>query len=190
MSKLRRAAAATAVAFGLALTAVGAAPAQDQAFAAGGCSTAWGSLTKSAAAKGANQITDLRTGQHPCYDRLVVDLQGKKAAGYTVRYVSSVQSEGSGETVPLRGGAKLQITAMATTYDPETGSATYSPANPAEAADVSGYDTFRPVALAGSFEGQTTLGVGVRARLPMRAFTLTGPGNSHTRLVIDVAHHW
>lgn len=32
-------------------------------------------------------------------------------------------------------------------------------------------------------------GLGVRARLPFRAFTLPGPGNG-TRLVIDVAHRW
>ena len=33
------------------------------------------------------------------------------------------------------------------------------------------------------------LGLGVRARLPMRAFVLDGPGDG-TRLVIDVAHRW
>jgi hypothetical protein len=33
------------------------------------------------------------------------------------------------------------------------------------------------------------LGLGVRARLPFRVFTLDGPG-SMSRLVIDVAHHW
>ena len=55
--------------------------------------------------------------------------------------------------------------------------------------NVAGYSTFRQVAYAGSFEGQTTIGLGVRARLPFRVFTLAGPG-SDTRLVIDVAHHW
>ena len=54
---------------------------------------------------------------------------------------------------------------------------------------MSGYRTFRQVAYAGSFEGQTTIGLGVRARLPFRVFTLAGPG-SNTRLVIDVAHTW
>ena len=49
--------------------------------------------------------------------------------------------------------------------------------------------TLRQVALAGSFEGQTTFGVGVRARLPYRVFLLDGPGNG-SRLVLDVAHRW
>jgi hypothetical protein len=41
----------------------------------------------------------------------------------------------------------------------------------------------------GSFEGQTQLGIGVRARLPFRVFSLDGPGTG-SRLVIDVAHQW
>jgi hypothetical protein len=56
-------------------------------------------------------------------------------------------------------------------------------------ADVTGYQTFLQVAGAGSFEGQTTIGLGVRARLPFRAFILTGPGDG-SRLVVDVAHLW
>lgn len=55
--------------------------------------------------------------------------------------------------------------------------------------DVTGDDTLRQVAVAGSFEGRTTFGVGVRARLPMWVFVLDGPGTG-SRLVIDVAHRW
>ncbi len=54
--------------------------------------------------------------------------------------------------------------------------------------NVAGYPTFRQVAWAGSFEGQTTLGLGVRARLPFRVFTIQDATTS--RLVIDVANHW
>ena len=39
---------------------------------------------------------------------------------------------------------------------------------------MAGYSTFRQVAWAGTFEGQTTLALGVRARLPFRVFTLNG----------------
>jgi hypothetical protein len=67
------------------------------------------------------------------------------------------------------------------------GSPAYTPANRAELANVAGYQTFRQVAWAGSFEGYTSVGLGVRARLPFRAFTLAGPGGG-SRLVIDVAH--
>ena len=59
----------------------------------------------------------------------------------------------------------------------------------AHLASVSGYRTLRDVVYGGSFEGYTAFGVGVRARPPFRVFTLAGPGN-HSRIVIDVAHHW
>jgi hypothetical protein len=45
------------------------------------------------------------------------------------------------------------------------------------------------VVYAGSFEGMTTFGVGTRARLPLRVFTLAGPGG-HRQVVLDVAHRW
>jgi len=54
---------------------------------------------------------------------------------------------------------------------------------------VSGYSTFRQVASAGSFEGYTTIALGVRARLPFRVFTAPWADRG-SRLVIDVAHRW
>ena len=58
-----------------------------------------------------------------------------------------------------------------------------------ELIDTTHFRTFRHVAWAGSFEGMTTIGLGVTARLPFRAFVLPGPGDG-SRLVIDVAHRW
>jgi hypothetical protein len=54
---------------------------------------------------------------------------------------------------------------------------------------VTGYRTFRQVAFLGTFEGYTTIGLGVRARLPFRVQVLAGPG-AGSRLVIDVGHRW
>ena len=85
--------------------------------------------------------------------------------GYRVEYVTAVTMDGSGQVVPLRGGARLQVVAIAPAYDAQ-GNATYHPANPRELVNVTGYATLRQVAWAGSFEGRTTIGVGVRARLP------------------------
>ncbi len=151
------------------------------------CPTGWGSLPEANSRMSTAPVTNVRTGRHACFDRLVVDLRGR-SAGYDVRYVTNVTQDGSGFVVPLRGGAKLQVVVRAPSYD-ANGRRTYTPAKGSELSNVAGYSTFRQVAYAGSFEGQTTIGVGVRARLPVRAFTLTGPG-SGTRLVVDVAHHW
>ena len=151
------------------------------------CGLVWGSLVKTDPAMSTASVTNVRTGQHYCFDRMVVDLNGP-VAGYTVRYVPTVVQDGSGLPIALRGGAFLQVTVNAPPYD-ANGNATYNPANKTELANVAGYQTFRQVAYAGSFEGYTTLGLGVRARLPFRVFTLDGPGTG-SRLVIDVAHFW
>lgn len=151
------------------------------------CGLVWGSLAKADPDMSRAQVINVRTGQHYCFDRLVVDLNGP-ASGYNVRYVSQVTQDGSGFAVPVRGGARIQITVNAPAYD-DNGRATYNPANKAELTNVSGYQTFRQVAWAGSFEGYTTLGLGVRARLPFRVFTLDGPG-AGSRVVVDVAHFW
>lgn len=151
------------------------------------CGLVWGSLAESDPAMSTASVTNVRTGQHYCFDRMVVDLNGP-GAGYTVQYVPVVGQQGSGFSIPLRGSAFLQITVNAPSYDSNY-NATYSPANKAELTNVSGYQTFRQVASAGSYEGYTSIGLGVRARLPFRVFTLDGPG-SGSRMVVDVAHFW
>ena len=158
------------------------------------CGITWGSL-----AKGSLPVTpvsnaylvNVRAGQQTCYDRLVVDIAGPtQFHSWRVQYVSQVRHDPTDRLVPLRGGAFLQITVGAS--DHRNGTLTYAPANRRELVNVTGYRTFRQVAWAGSFEGLTTVGLGVRARLPFRVFALTGiPGSaSGTRVVIDVAHYW
>jgi hypothetical protein len=97
-----------------------------------------------------------------------------------VKYVTAVTDK-SGRVVPLRGGAKLSITSLIADHDPTTGQP-YPYPNRAELVNVSGYPTFRQVAWADSDRHFTYVGLGVRARLPFRVFTLPD------RLVIDVAH--
>lgn len=147
------------------------------------CGITWGSLPKSANPSTLPQLTNIRAGRHDCYDRLVFDVRGGNVTGYWVNYVNTMTEDPSGRVVPLRGGAKLSIAVQAPSYD-TAGRPTYRYANRAELVNVAGYRTFRQVAWAGSFEGSTTIGLGVRARLPFRVFTLPG------RLVVDVAHAW
>lgn len=151
------------------------------------CSVTWGSLPKGSSRSSSAVLTGVRSGQHACYDRLVIDLRGP-IVGYDVRYVDTVRADGSGTPIPLRGGARLAVVVLVPAYD-SAGQPTYRPVNVRELTNVTGYRTFRQVAWAGSFEGRTTVGLGVRARLPFRVFTLAGPGDG-SRLVIDVAHTW
>ncbi|WP_035750434.1 AMIN-like domain-containing (lipo)protein [Arthrobacter sp. 35W] len=194
--KARTALAAVLLAAGLGLVApAGASASTAAAVPVSGlswhnCGIVWGSLPRSNATNlGPSQdpITNIRAGRHACFDRLVVDVRGE-APRYTVRYVPEVVQDGSGAVVPLRGGAFLQVTVLAPAHDSDY-NATYSPANPKEAVNVAGFATFRQVAFLGTFEAVTQIGLGVRARLPFRVFTLDGPGDG-SRLVVDVAHRW
>ncbi len=150
------------------------------------CSVVWGSLAKSSSATGSGQPIAVRAGQHRCFDRFVVDLDGP-ATGYRVDYVPRLTQEGSGDQVPVTGGAILRVIVNAAAHD-DAGRPTID-FKAVDRTSVAGHRTFRDVAWAGSFEGQTTMGLGVRARLPFRVLALSGPG-AGSRLVIDVAHRW
>src|SRR4051794_41578738 len=70
------------------------------------CAVTWGSLAKVDQHTSLAHLTNIRAGQHECYDRLVFDIDGP-ARGYAVRYVPAVTAIGSGRTVGLRGGGLL-----------------------------------------------------------------------------------
>ena len=155
--------------------------------AASSCAVTWGSLAKVDQHTSLAHLTNIRAGQHPCYDRLVFDIDGP-ARGYAVRYVTRVTTIASGRTVPLRGGAFLEVIVRVPAQD-LAGHSTYPRAGSTELVNVAGFRTFRQVSWAGSFEGLTSVGLGVRARLPFRVFVLSGPG-AGSRIVVDVAHTW
>ncbi|ACU39512.1 AMIN-like domain-containing (lipo)protein [Actinosynnema mirum] len=187
---LRKTTAALAVLVGLALAPAATASTNAAgtgaaaAATAAGCAVDWGSQDKQSADTSPGLLVDLRAGQQECFDRLVFDVPGGGAGeGHLVGYRDVIHADGSGEVIPLRGGAKLLVVAHSPAYD-DNGNPTYTFADRSELVDVSGYRTFRQVAWGNSFEGFSTVGLGVRARLPFRVFTLPG------RLVVDVAHSW
>ncbi|MFI9615256.1 hypothetical protein ACIHCM_26875 [Streptomyces sp. NPDC052023] len=182
-----------------ATSAVAAAPAQAAAPAAApaasaaaapatACPTGWGSTPETRTTSTTESVTNIRTGRQACYDRMVVDVPGAGTSGlgYWVGYVDQLRQDGSGNVIPVRGGAILEVRVTAPAYDPETGEPTY-PARagrPLPGVDLTGYRTFRDARFAGSFEGDTQVGLGLRARLPFRVLVLSD------RVVVDVAHNW
>lgn len=159
------------------------------------CGITWGSLPKSASPMTGAPLTGVRTGHHDCYDRLVVDVAGHPAAGYDVRYIEPpYRADGSGDALFVAGGAVLQVIVRAPAYD-TNGNATVPWGGPGtvitrpDQFDARGFPTFEDLVWGGSFEGQSSFGLGVRARLPFRVFQLDGPGDG-TRLVVDVGHRW
>ncbi|MFM9451366.1 AMIN-like domain-containing (lipo)protein [Streptomyces europaeiscabiei] len=184
---------AAVLALALAGTAIGMTAATASAVpggaarAAAACPTGWGSGVKGIPDSGAVPLADIRTGRHDCFDRVVFDIpDGGDHIGYWVQYVDRLHQSGSGDPIPVSGGAILEIRVAAPSYNPETGGVAYpgDVAEPLPGVNLSGYRTFRDTRFAGSFEGETQIGLGVRARLPFRVLQLPG------RLVVDVAHSW
>ncbi|WP_440901219.1 AMIN-like domain-containing (lipo)protein [Actinosynnema sp.] len=172
---LRRVAVLFAALAGVALAPVavaGASPADADV----ACDADWGTGDRDVwggAAEGA--LTGVRSGQHECFDRLVLDLGAADAAGFHVGYRDELGHIAKDQVLPLRGDGVLVVLVDV----PGQG---YQPANPVEVVDVTGYRTFQQVRWAGSAEGQVKLGIGTPAGLPFR---VTSGGG---KLVVDVAH--
>ena len=137
------------------------------------CRTNWGSVDKANRSLGNGLVTGLRAGGHACFDRFVV----AGGVGYQVGYVSVLRADASDRVIPLAGGARLRIVVLGQLQGNRL------PSIP----PVVGMRSFRQVKWAGNFEGVNSVGLGVRAKLPFRVFTI---GGAHPRVVIDVAHHW
>jgi hypothetical protein len=146
------------------------------------CGIHWGSQPKHAGTMVRSRVRQVRAGEHACFDRLVIELGAGKKPGYRVEYVHRIIQDPSGKVIPVRGRGKLHIAVLAPAR-------AGFPVSSRHLVNVTGFRTFRQVVAAGSFEGITSFGLGVRARLPFRVFILNGPGKHH-RLVIDVAHRW
>jgi LPXTG-motif cell wall-anchored protein len=127
---------------------------------------------------GSPKLITLRAGRHAGHDRVVFQLDGPIPSYYSVRYVPVVRLDGSGDPLRLRGAAFLEVVVRAPTHDedyrPVLTPTRLRPDLPA----------LREVNAPGSFEGQTTAGIGVTQKVGFRVLELTSPA----RIVIDLAH--
>jgi len=154
----------------------------------------WDTAAKEAAPYSTDALYLVRAGQHECFDRVVFDVNGSAAVGYSVRYVPVVSEDGSGHPMPVPGSAALEVVVHAPEqgYDDSghqpgvvlarSGDYFYTESQ------LAGWRSLRQVRYAGSFEGQTTIAVGVRTRVPFRVFTLLNARDQIMRVVLDVAH--
>jgi hypothetical protein len=152
----------------------------------------WGTGSKQRAAFNTAALYLVRVGQHDCYDRVVFNINDPGDVGYSVRYVDVVGEDASGIARPVAGAAALEVVVRAPAVGlDDHGYVGKSLAKPGQdfytAAQLAGWRSLRQVRYAGSFEGQTTIAVGVRARVPFRAFTLLDSQDHITRVVLDIA---
>jgi LPXTG-motif cell wall-anchored protein len=126
---------------------------------------------------GSATLTGLRAGRHASFDRVVFQLDGP-IPSYSVRYVPVVHLDGSGEPLQLRGAAFLEVVVRAPTHD-QDGRPVLRPTRLRP-----DFPVLREVKVPGSFEGQTTAGIGVTSRVGFRVLELANP----TRIAVDLAH--
>ena len=128
---------------------------------------------------GQPKVVDLRVSQHPSFDRVVIDVEGRRP-GFRVRYAKRLSYDGSGDPVPLRGRVKLSLVIEPARAHGRNGGNVY------EGPRLQHYrlPMLRGVAFTGDFEGVVSFGFTARRKNGYRAFTLTEP----SRIVIDLKH--
>jgi len=114
---------------------------------------------------------------HPTFDRLVIRARFG-TPGYDVRYVRRIREDGSGRRVRLRGTKRIRVVVRNARGHTQSGANLLPPVLDPLCSNL------RQTKDAGDFEGQVTLGLGLRRKTGFRVFRLTAP----TRIVIDIAH--
>lgn len=124
-------------------------------------------------------LTDVRTGSHDGYDRVVMEFAGNGRPGWVVEYVDEAVQEGSGDVITLDGESILQVFASGTTYPAE--GQDFFPTGPLSPGP--GGSAVSDVHVVGTFEGYTQMFAALDGPpADVRVFRLGNP----SRLVVDV----
>lgn len=131
----------------------------------------------SASGGGQAEVFGASAGCHSGFDRFVVRTRSARA-GYDVRYVNRIVSDGSGAPVSLEGTRRIRVLVRDARGHTEGGT------NLLPGTLTPRCSNLRQVKNAGDFEGLVTFGLGLRRRTGFRVFRLDSPA----RIVIDVKH--
>jgi len=127
-------------------------------------------------------LTEVTTGRHDGYDRVVFRLDGTGTPGWIVRYVDGATDDPADTPLDIAGDGTLSVILLGFQLPTTTGVAEWSGPNPVRTPD---YTVLREVNVRGQFEGQELAYLGLdTADHPFRVFALTDP----TRVVVDVRH--
>lgn len=115
-------------------------------------------------------IKDVRTAKHPeCgYDRLVLDVGGK-LPGFTVKFVSKVIADPSGNPIKLPGKRFVLITLRPAQAHTKSGDPTIS-----STIRKPGFPMLKSWVLAGDDEGVVSFGLGLKGTTKVRVGKLAG----------------
>ena len=121
----------------------------------------------------------MRVGHHEGYDRVVWEFPGSGRPTYQVHYVDTPLGDGSGDPVPVRGDAFVEV--LITSVGIPAAGTSRPPDAPASA--LAGTVIAQALPVYGGFEGYGQAFIGIRGKQrPLKVTTLTNP----TRLVVDV----
>jgi len=135
--------------------------------------------TQVAAQPAVAELTQVRTGGHPGFDRIVFQFRGS-VPSTRVRRVDQVTADPSGRPVALRGRAFLQVTMQPAAAHDENG----APTSRSPRTLTPELPVLRQAKQVGDFEGVLTWGLGLRAPAGFRVVRLQDP----SRVAVDLAH--
>jgi hypothetical protein len=125
-------------------------------------------------------LTSITRGRHDTFDRIVLVFDGA-APECSAGYVPQVVADGSGRPISLEGNAFVRVTLRGAAAHDDAGQMTYRGPDPMDMPEL---ENVTAVALAGDFEGQVSIGIGMNEDTRYRVFALTEP----TRVIIDIGH--
>lgn len=124
-------------------------------------------------------LTNIRTGVHPTFDRIVLDMTPGHRPDVSYQFVDELIQDGSGEIDWLTGCAFAAVQVTPARAHDDNGNSTYPGPRKFRTRNLS---NVMAVSITGDFEGVLSVGVGMRKQTWVKVFTLTGPD----RVVIDV----
>jgi hypothetical protein len=127
-------------------------------------------------------ITDVRTGTHDGYDRVVFEFADGLPEASLERAEPPFTQDASGEPIDVQGESFLRLILRGGTKQTLEGTISYDGPTEFEA----GYPALVHLIEGGDFEAQSTWYFGLAAESCVRVLTLTDDGTA--RLVIDIEH--
>ena len=127
-------------------------------------------------------ITDVRTGTHDGYDRVVFEFADGLPEASLERAEPPFTQDASGEPIDVQGESFLRLILRGGTKQTLEGTSSYDGPTEFE----TGYPALVHLIEGGDFEAQSTWYFGLAAESCVRVLTLTDDGTA--RLVIDIEH--
>lgn len=139
------------------------------------------SIVPTASAAEYAELTDIRTGKHATFDRVVFDLNGGQPQD-SISEIAQPENCGSGKPISAPGESFLEVSLTPAAAHDENGNLTYTgPRN----FTPPGLQKVKSIAFTCDFEAHLSIAIGVgKANPTFRAYYLTNPN----RYVVDISH--